>query len=97
MARLLIFNINCKKSNKEKKRILNDALTVSLLDLSCNKSSNLFEPCSCSIKVGFRNNTDVNISGAKGVFIFKDMFRDIIKNMNLTNDSAIDAPRLHGN
>ena len=79
-----------QQEEKEEQRFLNDALTVSLLDLSCNRN-NMFRRSLCSIKIGFRNNTDVNISGAKGVVILKDMFGEIIKKINLTNDSGITA------
>ena len=44
-----------------------------------------------TIEVGFKNNTDENISGAKGVIVLKDMFDEVIKSINLSNDDSIPA------
>lgn len=70
---------------------MNSALTVSLISLKFNKSdwnsgtySDYF-----SIEIAFKNNTDKNIMGAKGVVVLKDVFGDAIKNVRLSNDKDI--------
>lgn len=46
---------------------------------------------SFDIAIGFRNKTDKEISGVKGVVILKDMFGEIIKAVRLSNDQPVPA------
>jgi hypothetical protein len=70
---------------------MNSALTVTLLNLEFrdaseapNRYSDVF-----TLKIGFRNNTDKNLAGAKGVIVFKDIFDDVLKKVRLSYDDGI--------
>jgi len=82
-----------QKKQLEKLKEMNGYLTISLNSLG-------FQPSNVrkgqyqdyfTIELGFKNNTDKNISGAKGVVVLKDMFGEIIKRINLSNDNGIPA------
>jgi len=46
---------------------------------------------SFDIAVGFRNKTDKEISGVKGIVLLKDMFGETIKTVRLSNDQPVPA------
>lgn len=77
----------------EKLKKMNDYLTVSFNSLG-------FQPSNVqagqyqdyfTIELGFKNNTNKDISGAKGVVVLKDMFGEVIKEITLSNDDGIPA------
>jgi hypothetical protein len=81
------------KKQVEVMKIMNAALTASLVDFDYHKAdwesgtySDFF-----SIKVGFRNNTGKDLAGVRGSVILKDIFGEIIKKINLSNDNSIKA------
>ncbi|WP_318432314.1 hypothetical protein [Photobacterium leiognathi] len=85
-----------QKKQLEKLKEMNSFLTVSLNSLG-------FQPSNAqkgqyqdyfTIELGFKNNTDKNISGAKGIVILKDMFGEVIKTINLSNDNNIPAKQV---
>jgi hypothetical protein len=72
---------------------MNAALTVTLLEIryrdedwSANRFSGDF-----ALRIGFENHTDVDMVGAKGVTVFRDVFGDVIKRVRLSNDDTIPA------
>jgi hypothetical protein len=72
---------------------MNEALTVTLIGLEFKKSdpkSGKYQD-SFDIQAGFKNNTTENLAGVKGTVILKDMFGEIIKQINLSNDQGIKA------
>jgi len=82
-----------QKTELEILKQMNEALTVTLLSLKFKKAnpgariySDYF-----SIKIGFRNNADKDILGAKGVVVLKDIFGDTIKRIGLSNDDGVKA------
>ena len=75
----------------------NEVLTVLVLSLTFRNSD--FESGRYSddfmIKIGFKNHTDNDLVGVKGVVIFKDIFGDVIKRVRLLNDDDIKAHQTH--
>jgi hypothetical protein len=72
---------------------MNAALTVTLLEIryreedwSADRFSGDF-----ALRIGFENHAEVDIIGAKGVTVFKDVFGDVIKKVKLSNDDTIPA------
>jgi len=72
---------------------MNAALTVTLLEIrfrdedwSANRFSGDF-----ALRIGFENHTEVDIVGAKGVTVLKDVFGDVVKQVRLSNDDTIPA------
>ncbi len=83
--------VKLQKKQLEKLKEMNGYLTVSLnslgfqpLDVQKGQYQDYF-----TIELGFKNNTDKNISGAKGIVVLKDMFGEVIKRINLSNDNGI--------
>jgi len=82
-----------QKKQLEAMKKMNEAVTTSLVNFGFRKSdwqsgtySDYF-----TIKVGFKNNTDRDISGVRGVVVLKDIFSETIKRINLSNDNGIKA------
>ncbi len=72
---------------------MNSALTTSLLkfayvpaDINSQQYSDFFE-----VQIAFKNNTQDKIIGVRGVVVFKDVFGETIKSINLSNDGDIQA------
>jgi hypothetical protein len=82
-----------QKKQLESIKKMNDVLTVTLLNLSLNSKDYERQIYSdyFSIKVGFKNNSEKDISGVKGTVILKDMFGSLIKNIGISNDNGIKA------
>lgn len=72
---------------------MNNAVEAVLLTLKFNPADAHAQRYSGSfdIAVGFKNKTDKEISGVKGVITFKDMFDEPIKMVRLSNDQPIPA------
>lgn len=82
-----------KRAHDDALSKMNDAVDAVLLtfkfvpaDAGVKRYSDSFD-----IAVGFRNKTDKEISGVKGIVILKDMFGEIIKTVRLSNDHPVPA------
>ncbi|WP_429023793.1 hypothetical protein [Aeromonas allosaccharophila] len=82
-----------QKKQLESLKEMNGALTTSLLKFAyvpantdAQQYSDFFE-----VQIAFKNNTQDKIIGVRGVVVFKDVFGDTIKSINLSNDGDIQA------
>ncbi len=82
-----------KKKQLESLKEMNTALTTSLMELKfvpsdfqAQRISDLFE-----IQIAFKNNTTEKMIGVRGTVVFKDVFGETIKRINLSNDGDIPA------
>lgn len=82
-----------QKKQLESLKEMNSALTTSLLkfayvpaDISKQQYSDSFE-----VQIAFKNNTQDKVIGVRGVVVFKDVFGETIKRINLSNDRDIQA------
>lgn len=72
---------------------MNEVLTTSLVRLRFVESNwqagtytDFFD-----IRVAFKNNTEKNIEGVKGTVVLKDIFGELIKSIDLSDDKGIEA------
>ncbi|MEA9419810.1 hypothetical protein VCX22_20585 [Aeromonas caviae] len=82
-----------KQKQLESLKEMNSALTTSLMslkyipsDFQAQRIEDLFE-----IQIAFKNNTSEKMIGVRGTVVFKDVFGEIIKQINLSNDADIPA------
>ncbi|AUZ76639.1 hypothetical protein C3405_06715 [Aeromonas hydrophila] len=85
--------VQAQRAQEDALSKMNNAVDAVLLtfkftpsDVGAKRYSDSFD-----ISIGFRNKTDKEISGVKGIVIFKDMFGEIIKTVRLSNDQPIPA------
>lgn len=86
-----------KQQQQAQLQKMNEVLTASLLSLTYEEA-NIREGTYSdyfAIEIGFQNNTDRNISGAKGTAILKDIFGEIIMEVSFSNDDTIPAGKMY--
>lgn len=82
-----------QKRQLEATKVMNDAVTVTLMklrfvpsDYEEGRYSDCFE-----VRVGFSNNTNKDIIGVKGTVVLNDVFGDKIKRIGISDDEGIKA------
>ncbi|NCC62813.1 MAG: hypothetical protein EOM12_18230 [Verrucomicrobiae bacterium] len=81
------------KEQADARREMNNAVTVSLVDILFQKSDYSRDIYSdyFAMRVGFENRTSRDIVGIKGVLMFKDIFGDLINGVRLSYDDGVAA------
>jgi hypothetical protein len=79
------------KEQADAKRVMSNAVTVSLLDITFQDSDSTRGIYSdyFAMQVGFENRTSKDIAGIKGTVLFKDIFGDLIQGIRLSDDGGV--------
>lgn len=81
-----------KQQQLQSLKEMNATLTASLIELKLNPKDYANKRYSdyFSIRVAFKNNTAEALSGVKVTVVLKDIFGDVIKRINLSDDNQFD-------